>query len=111
MTDLKVVVDRKDISTQVQKAERGEKGDKGEPGQRGPSGADVSKIKSMLEAQVKNKDSMNIPPPSNIIESPDGALYLDVYHNVHLSATSTHTHTQTHTHTHTHKHTCIVWVY
>ncbi|XP_039971818.1 collagen alpha-1(VII) chain isoform X2 [Xiphias gladius] len=40
VSDLKVIVDRKDIPPPVQKGERGEKGDRGEPGQRGPSGVD-----------------------------------------------------------------------
>lgn len=44
VSDLKVVVDRKDmtVAPKVQKGERGEKGDKGETGSRGPAGADVS---------------------------------------------------------------------
>ncbi|KAM6927203.1 uncharacterized protein col7a1 [Xenentodon cancila] len=42
VSDLKVVVDRKDMMSapKVQKGERGEKGDMGESGPRGPSGAD-----------------------------------------------------------------------
>lgn len=44
MSDLKVVIDRKDISLAptVPKTEKGEKGDRGEPGSRGQSGVDVS---------------------------------------------------------------------
>lgn len=44
MSDLKVVVDRKDTmqAPTVQKAEKGEKGDRGESGMRGQSGSDVS---------------------------------------------------------------------
>lgn len=43
VSDLKVVVDRKDkLPTPVQKVEKGEKGDRGETGHRGPSGLDVS---------------------------------------------------------------------
>ncbi|XP_059186339.1 collagen alpha-1(VII) chain [Centropristis striata] len=45
MSDLKVVVDRKDIvkSPPVQQPVKGEKGDRGEAGVRGPSGADGSR--------------------------------------------------------------------
>lgn len=44
MSDLKVLVDRKDITQPptVQKGDKGEKGDRGEPGPRGQSGVDVS---------------------------------------------------------------------
>lgn len=51
MSDLKVVVDKKDTfaSVTVQKGERGEKGDRGEAGPRGPAGLDVRMI-SDLEA-------------------------------------------------------------
>lgn len=44
VSDLKVVVDRKDTiqTPTVQKAEKGAKGDRGEPGPRGQSGLDVS---------------------------------------------------------------------
>ncbi|KAM4613224.1 collagen alpha-1(XII) chain isoform 4-T5 [Polymixia lowei] len=40
VSDLKVVVDRKDTMLVVPKAEKGQRGDKGEAGQRGPPGAD-----------------------------------------------------------------------
>lgn len=55
MSDLKVVVDRKDklLAPTEQKPEKGEKGDKGESGPRGPSGADVSVSKSILESKNK----------------------------------------------------------
>lgn len=43
MSDLKLVVDRKDTPVApVHKTEKGEKGDRGETGQRGQSGLDVS---------------------------------------------------------------------
>lgn len=44
MSDLKVIVDKKDVvlTPVVAKTEKGEKGDRGESGLRGPSGADVS---------------------------------------------------------------------
>lgn len=50
VSDLKVVVDRKDISQvpSVKKGEKGEKGDRGETGERGPAGADVSINKERL---------------------------------------------------------------
>lgn len=48
MSDLKVMVDRKDLTApSVQKAEKGAKGDRGESGLRGPSGADVSMTKGI----------------------------------------------------------------
>lgn len=53
VSDLKVLVDRKDtiLSPAVPKVERGEKGDRGEPGSRGPSGADVSVTKTCSAPQ------------------------------------------------------------
>ena len=53
MSDLKVVVSRKDtpLVPTVQKAEKGEKGDRGEPGLRGQTGGDVSLMKGVLEHQ------------------------------------------------------------
>lgn len=56
MSDLKVVVDRKDtlLAPTVQKAEKGGKGDRGEPGLRGQSGSDVSMTKGILESYNKN---------------------------------------------------------
>lgn len=59
MSDLKVVVDRKDIplSPPVQRDVKGDKGDRGETGPRGPSGADVSMTKGILEAYRENRKS------------------------------------------------------
>lgn len=59
MSDLKVVVDRKDtpLAPTVQKAAKGDKGDGGEPGLRGPSGADVSMTKVFFLTQKLDEDS------------------------------------------------------
>ena len=50
MSDLKVVVDRKDTlqGPPLQRAEKGAKGDRGESGQRGLTGLDVSMRKDIL---------------------------------------------------------------
>ena len=51
VSDLKVVVDRKDIpiTTTVQQVEKGAKGDRGESGARGLPGLDVSTTKGISE--------------------------------------------------------------
>lgn len=51
MSDLKEVVDRKDIfkAPSVMMGEKGDKGDRGETGDRGPAGADVSMNRVVFE--------------------------------------------------------------
>lgn len=66
MSDLKVLLDRKDtFPSERQEPEKGEKGDKGETGPRGPSGADVSsnsfsKPKGLLVKHSKYQYAINL---------------------------------------------------
>lgn len=71
VSDLKVVVDSKDISQAppVQKGVKGEKGDRGETGERGPAGADVSMNKELFgEKDLTNTCSKVIAHSTSIRE-------------------------------------------
>lgn len=66
VSDLKVVVDRKDRPVApVLKVEKGEKGDRGETGPRGPSGLDVSAATRHLGHVRKTCQSCHCAYPPN----------------------------------------------